>query len=94
MGHLSTHVLDTARGKPAEGITVVLEYWENGEIDRIGVDVGVRILRDVRRRVQRHHVDDGRFRDLSGRRVGGPLGYFASFRVPPAGASPRAGRGW
>ena len=28
---ITTHVLDTARGKPADGIMVVLEYWENGD---------------------------------------------------------------
>ncbi len=29
MGYLTTHVLDTARGMPAEGITIAL-YWVSG----------------------------------------------------------------
>jgi 5-hydroxyisourate hydrolase len=27
---VSTHVLDTARGRPAAGVSVVLEAWEDG----------------------------------------------------------------
>lgn len=27
---ITTHVLDTSRGRPAEGITVVLEVWQTG----------------------------------------------------------------
>ncbi len=31
MGHLSTHILDTTRGKPGAGIKLVVERIENGE---------------------------------------------------------------
>ena len=27
---ITSHVLDTARGRPADGIAVVLEYWQDG----------------------------------------------------------------
>ena len=28
---ITTHVLDTTRGRPADGMVVVLEFWERGE---------------------------------------------------------------
>lgn len=31
MGHLSTHILDTTRGKPGAGIKLVVERIENGK---------------------------------------------------------------
>jgi len=31
MAHLSTHVLDTALGAPAKGLTIDLHRWENHE---------------------------------------------------------------
>lgn len=31
MGHLSTHILDTTRGKPGAGIKLVVERIENGQ---------------------------------------------------------------
>src|SRR4051812_17037448 len=36
MSSLTTHVLDTSIGKPAEGIAVVLEYFESNEWKNIG----------------------------------------------------------
>jgi 5-hydroxyisourate hydrolase len=32
MGRLSTHVLDTAAGKPAAGVTITLDRLENGKM--------------------------------------------------------------
>ena len=31
MSGISTHVLDTSRGRPATGVPVLLEYWQAGE---------------------------------------------------------------
>lgn len=35
MGRLSTHVLDTAAGKPAAGLTIVLHRCSDGERNRL-----------------------------------------------------------
>ncbi|PKH21238.1 hydroxyisourate hydrolase [Enterobacterales bacterium CwR94] len=39
MSTLSTHVLDTALGKPAEGVCVVLEQWRDDEWVRLHAGV-------------------------------------------------------
>ncbi len=39
MAHLSTHVLDTARGIPAKGVRIELHRLENGERRRVATGV-------------------------------------------------------
>ena len=36
MTSVSTHVLDTARGRPAEGVPVTFDVWDDGEWQRVG----------------------------------------------------------
>ena len=36
MTTVSTHVLDTARGRPAEAVPVTLDVWDGGEWQRVG----------------------------------------------------------
>ncbi len=50
MSGISTHVLDTSRGRPAAEMTVLLEYWQPGE----GWKIASRTATDA----------DGRCRDL------------------------------
>ena len=33
---VSTHILDTARGRPAEGVPVTFDVWDDGEWQRVG----------------------------------------------------------
>lgn len=39
MTSVSTHVLDTARGRPAPGVPVSLEIWTDGSWQRLGGSV-------------------------------------------------------
>jgi 5-hydroxyisourate hydrolase len=35
MARLSTHVLDTSRGKPAQGVMIELSIWRNGRLEHV-----------------------------------------------------------
>ncbi|WJY15791.1 hydroxyisourate hydrolase [Pectobacteriaceae bacterium CE90] len=38
MSTLSTHILDTTQGKPAAGVNILLERWENDEWHSVAQD--------------------------------------------------------
>lgn len=35
MSRITTHVLDTSIGKPAEGVRIILEYFSNGKWEKL-----------------------------------------------------------
>ncbi len=36
MSRITTHILDTAAGKPAEGVSAILEYYNGGRWEEVG----------------------------------------------------------
>jgi 5-hydroxyisourate hydrolase len=84
---ISTHVLDTAKGKPAAGVPVILEVkqagWETVAIGATDADGRLKLVADS--------PDPGIYRLTFDTNVYNPSGFFPSvqieFRVEPGGST-------